>query len=383
MEQSILTEVHRAAGAVLSRDEPPRLLTYGDVPAEYIAAQEGCALFDRTDRGLLRVSGPEATAFLHRLLANAVLGLGPGRGNRNLLLSPKGKVRFDFDLSVDPEGILLSTPPGQAAELARALDTYLFAEKVQIAERTAEHAPLEVCGPRTDEVVRAVVQLERLPGEVDAGEHRGERETLASRFAGRSGHFEDAQVMVTALPVAGSSGLRLDGGPAVAEPLWEALRAAGARPCGHVARESLRVEAGAAEPGVDVDEQVYPQEARLERAFSLEKGCYIGQEVVAKIDTYGGLNKRLVALRVAGDDPVARGARLWREEAGELRDLGLVTSWAYSFALEGGLVLAYVKRRHQAPGTTFRLGDAAAGPPATIVPLPVRANAVAPTGELE
>jgi folate-binding protein YgfZ len=376
MERSILTEVHRAAGAVLSRDEPPRLLTYGDVPAEYLAAQEGCALFDRTDRGLLRVSGPEATAFLHRLLANAVLGLGPGRGNRNLLLSPKGKVRFDFDLSIEPERILLSTPPGQAAELARALDTYLFAEKVQIAERTAEHAPLEVCGPRAAEVVRTVVELERLPREVDAGEHRGERETLAGRF-------EDAQVIVTALPVAGSSGLRLDGGPAVAEPLWEALRAAGARPCGHVARESLRVEAGAAEPGVDVDEQVYPQEARLERAFSLEKGCYIGQEVVAKIDTYGGLNKRLVALRVAGDDPVARGTRLWREEAGELRDLGVATSWAYSFALESGLVLAYVKRRHQAPGTTFRLGDAERGPEAIIVPLPVRANAVPPTGELE
>ena len=226
MERSILTEVHRAAGAVLSRDEPPRLLTYGDVPAEYLAAQEGCALFDRTDRGLLRVSGPEATAFLHRLLANLVLGLGPGRGNRNLLLSPKGKVRFDFDLSVEPERILLSTPPGQAAELARALDTYLFAEKVQIADRTPEHAPVEVCGPHAAEVVRAVVELERLPEEVDAGERRGERETLASRFAGRSGHFagrsghfEDAQVLVTALPVAGSSGLRLDGGPAVAESL--------------------------------------------------------------------------------------------------------------------------------------------------------------------
>jgi folate-binding protein YgfZ len=376
MERSILTEVHRTAGAVLSRDEPPRLLTYGDVPAEYLAAQEGCALFDRTDRGLLRVSGPESTAFLHRLLANAVLGLGPGRGNRNLLLSPKGKVRFDFDLAIEPERILLSTPPGQAAELARALDTYLFAEKVQIADRTPEHAPVEVCGPRAAEVVRAVVELERLPAEIGAGEHQGERETLAGRFEG-------AQVIVTALPVAGSSGLRLDGGPAVAEPLWEALRAAGARPCGHVARESLRVEAGAAEPGFDVDEQVYPQEARLERAFSLEKGCYIGQEVVAKIDTYGGLNKRLVALRVAGDDPVARGTRLWREEAGELRDLGLVTSWAYSFALESGLVLAYVKRRHQAPGTTFRLGDAERGPEAIIVPLPVRANAVPPTGEFE
>jgi len=369
MERSILTELHRKAGAVLSREEPPQLLTYGDVPAEYLAAQEGCALFDRTDRGLLAVTGPEAAAFLHRLLANLVLGLGPGRGNRNLLLTPKGKVRFDFDLTVEPERILLSTPPGRARELAQGLDTYLFAEKVQIAERTGEHAPIEVCGPRSAELVRAVVALERLPREVGAGEPPSELETLAGRF-------EDTSVNVTSLPVAGSSGLRLDGGPAPAPALWEALRAAGARPCGLVARESLRVEAGAAEPGVDVDEQVYPQEARLERAFSLEKGCYVGQEVVAKIDTYGGLNKLLVALRVASDDPVARGTRLWREENGERRDLGVVTSWAYSFVLETGLVLAYVKRRHQAPGTSFRLGEAERGPEAVIVPLPVRANAL-------
>ena len=81
---------------------------------------------------------------------------------------------------------------------------------------------------------------------------------------------------------------------------------------------------------------MYPQEARLESAFSLDKGCYIGQEVVAKIDTYGGLNKRLVALKVSHDDPVARGTRLFRLDEGEWRDLGVVTSWAYSFVLDTG-----------------------------------------------
>ena len=78
---------------------------------------------------------------------------------------------------------------------------------------------------------------------------------------------------------------------------------------------------------------------------------------MAKIDTYGGLNKRLVALRISHDDPVARGTRLFRDDEGEWRDLGVVTSWAYSFVLDTGLVLAYVKRRHQAPGTVFRVGD--------------------------
>src|SRR5204862_1300194 len=102
----------------------------------------------------------------------------------------------------------------------------------------------------------------------------------------------------------GSPGFRLDAGPEGAIELWRSLVAAGARPTGVVVRDVLRVEGGSALFGVDVDESVYPQEARLESAFSLEKGCYIGQEVVAKIDTYGGLNKRLVALRISHDDPI-------------------------------------------------------------------------------
>jgi folate-binding protein YgfZ len=192
-----------------------------------------------------------------------------------------------------------------------------------------------------------------------------------AHFLGRLG---SAPVRVSALPVAGSRGLRLDAGAAAVE-LWTALLERGVRPAGLIARDSLRVEAGAALHGADVDEGTYPQEARLEAAFSLDKGCYIGQEVVAKIDTYGGLNKRLVALRLESDDPVARGTRLYREEEGEWRDLGLITSWAYSFELDTGLALGYVKRRHQDPGTAFRVGEGPAR--ATIVALPVRSDALA------
>ncbi|MEZ5976475.1 MAG: glycine cleavage T C-terminal barrel domain-containing protein [Planctomycetota bacterium] len=124
--------------------------------------------------------------------------------------------------------------------------------------------------------------------------------------------------------------------------------------------DSLRAESVTAQWGVDLDDSVYPQEARLDDAFSLSKGCYIGQEVVAKIDTYGGLNKRLHLLRVGDEDPVAPGTRLFgapETPGGEARDLGVVTTWAWSFALDGGVVLAYVKRKHQEPGTQFALGE--------------------------
>ncbi|MBM3989719.1 MAG: aminomethyl transferase family protein [Planctomycetes bacterium] len=368
MKSEHLLPRHRRVGAELSGGSSPIVLCFGEVPDEYRAAREGAALFDRTRREALALSGPDAAGFLHRLLANAVRTLAVGQGNRNLLLSSKGKVLFDLDLAVGPESIHLSLPPNSAAALAKALDTYHFSEKLVVRDVSDAHAPLELCGPRAADIVARVAAIEpprELHAHVDA-------------------RFGDAPLRVTALCVAGSPGWRLDAGPASAEQLWDTLVEQGATPAGRIAHDCLRVEAGAAEYGLDVDDSIYPQEARLERAFSLDKGCYIGQEVVAKIDTYGGLNKRLVALRISHDDPLSAGTRLFRDDEGEWRDLGLVTSWAYSFVLDSGLALAYVKRRHQSAGTRFHLGDAQGSlGQATVVPLPVRPDALPPTGDFE
>ena len=368
LKHSCLLPAHRADKALLAETHAPFVLTFGAVPAEYEAAQTRAVVFDQTERELVAVTGAEAATFLHRLLANDVRALTPGNGNRNLLLSSKGKVLFDFDLAVEAERITLSTPSGTAAGLLKALDTYHFSEKLTLRDLSAEHAPLALCGPQAAAIVARVTGVT----------------TPLADHAHALGTFDRAAVNVTALPIAGSAGFRVDAGPSRAEKLWRALREAGAQPAGRIAYDSLRVEAGAAEFGVDIDDNIYPQEARLERGFSLAKGCYIGQEVVAKIDTYGGLNKRLVALKISHDEPVPRGARLFQLDDGEWRDLGIVTSWAYSFALDSGLALAYVKRRHQAAGTRFRIGDAerALGE-ATIVPLPARRGALAPSGDFE
>ncbi len=363
---SALLSLHRAAGARLRTEaDAPEVLTYGDVPGEYHAAQTAACVFDETDRGCIDVAGADAVAFLHRITANDVIRLRAGGGSRNLLLSSKGKVLFDFDVSRDVDGLRLSVPRGSARALLSALDTYLFSEKVVLKDASDRHASISICGPASESIVA------RLSGaQLPSADHDWVRAALAAH-----------PLTIVRLPVAGSPGFRLDAGPEGAMELWQSLVAAGARPAGVVVRDILRVEAGSALFGVDVDENIYPQEARLESAFSLEKGCYIGQEVVAKIDTYGGLNKRLVALRVSHDDPIERGTRLYRHEDGEWRDLGVITSWAYSFVLDSGLALAYVKRRHQRPETSFRIGETDAQ--ATIVPLPVRSGAVPVTGAFE
>ena len=362
MLQSPLLPLHESAGArLVPRPQAPDSLTpltFGDVPAEYRAAREGCALFDETDRGAVRVTGADAAAFLHRITANQVRDLPVGTCSENLLLSAKGKVLHVFGQYVVEGGLDLSTEPGGAAALLAALDMYLFTEDVKLEDATEETAPLALVGPKAREVLEGV--LGPIPDDLARSE---DRFLQVSWDAGR--------LFVHAASVAGVPGYRLDAGSAGdARALWEELTVRGATPAGLVVRDMLRVEAGRAEPGVDVTDDVYPQEARLESAFSLDKGCYIGQEVVAKIDTYGGLNKRLETLRVSHDDPVPAGTELVVEEDGEMRRLGVVTSWAYSFELDTGLVLAYVKRKHQEPGTTFRLGESDAT--AVIVETPVK-----------
>ena len=167
----------------------------------------------------------------------------------------------------------------------------------------------------------------------------------------------DRPLVVELVPIAGSPAGAFSLEPALLPALWDDLCAAGASPCGLVARDALRIEAGRARFGVDFGEDVYPQEARLEDAFSLSKGCYIGQEVVAKIDTYGGLNRLLVGLRIDHDAPVPHGTRLMQHEESDWREVGTTTSWTYSLALGTGLALGYVKRKSSGAGTSLRLAD--------------------------
>ena len=352
-----------AAGAQLAQSTPALCLAFSDVPAEYAAAREDAALFEVTDRDAILVRGADAGDFLQRLLANRVSGLGPGQGNRTLLLSATGKVLADLDLAViDEHTYQLSGAPGSAATLLELLERYIFTEDVTLEDISLTHVPLELCGPQAASVLERLLGPDSpdLPGEPHAFSELSDLPSLPGPLT------------ITRLTVAGQSGFRLAGEQQAVGSLWQRLVECGARPAGFIARESLRVEAGRGRWGLDISDAIYPQEARLEEAFSLAKGCYTGQEVVAKIDAYEGLNKRLTTLICDCDEPVPAGTRLFRSVAAgreadgseTWRDLGVVTTWAYSFAHDCGAVLAYVKRGHLEPGTVFRLG---AGPQSATV----------------
>ncbi|MFT4648825.1 MAG: folate-binding protein YgfZ [Glaciecola sp.] len=341
---SRLEDLHLAENARLTTPESPLpVLVHRSVPAEYEAATTSWAVFDRSTLGSLSITGKDATSFLIRILAGPVRTLGVGQGGRNMLLTSKGKVQQLFEMAAVEGGYLCTTPPGTTAALMAGLEMYLFGEDMKLDDLGSRWAHLEVVGPQASAQLRALLDTD-LPED---------------DYTHTQIEWQGQGITITHLPVAGSPGYRLATSPENFAALWTAIVSAGATPAGLAAFDSLRGENLWAQWGVDIDDTIYPQEANLQDAFSLTKGCYIGQEVVAKIDTYGGLNKRILLLK-APDSPVAAGTRLMRQTAGpdsEWRDLGVVTTWTYSFAADHGVVLAYVKRKHQAQGTEFRLGD--------------------------
>ena len=341
----MLTELHESQGA---RPAPPGaplpILTHSSPPAEHQAATDSWALFDRGPLDRVLVSGSDAPAFFTRILSCDVRRLEPGQGTRGMLLTSKGKVQELFDLLCTEAGFEITLPRGRAASLLQGLDMYHFGEDLETQNLSGTHVTFDALGPKAATGLAAALKI-ATPDDLHTSvefTHGGKPWRLTGR------------------PVAGIPGLRLEGDAQAGQEMWSELLQAGATPAGLVAFDSLRAETVTGLFGVDITDTIYPQEARLEDAFSLDKGCYIGQEVVAKIDTYGGLNKRLMLLEVSDDDPVPPGTRLLQPDADPQkppRDLGVTTSWAYSFARDKGVVLAYVKRKHQAPGTTLHLGD--------------------------
>ena len=313
---------------------------HGDAGAELAAASSGAALFDATARGLLRVTGGDSVDLLQRLVAGDIRALAQGQIQENLLLTPKGRVRFSFTVERDADGLQLSTAPGDAGDLAQALETFVFAEDVQFEEASAQHAPLELLGPGASKIVDKLIGS---PAELAPGS--------CASFT-----WNGVPLAVAHCRVLGADGWRLDAGAKAASALWEALAECGATPAGLGAREALRVKNLAALVGVELpaegEQAPYPQEALLESAFSLAKGCYVGQEVVAKLDTYGGLNRKLTVLKAQSMEPINSGTVLLTS-AGE--EAGVVTTWSAAPGQAAALALAYIKLR-QADAGPFQAG---------------------------
>ncbi|MET0559501.1 MAG: glycine cleavage T C-terminal barrel domain-containing protein [Solirubrobacterales bacterium] len=308
-----------------------------ELDGQYRQLREECGLLDRSGRGMLLFSGADAAEYLQGQLTNDVEGLAVGEGQYAALLDRKGHMQADMRVLRRAEReIWIDTEPEALAAALRHLTMYSIGREVAVADVGEEYAILSLIGPRAFEIAGGAV----LP------EHANEAGTVGG---------------VEFLAVGTRDGVDLIVARAEAERLRDALIAAGAVEVGPEAAEILRVEAGVARFGAEMTTETMPAEAGIvEQAVSFTKGCYIGQETVARLHYKGRPNRHLRGLRLSAPAEPGAALRLGEKEVGRLG------SAALSPAL-GPIGLA-ILRREAEPGADLAVGED--GVTAQVVDLP-------------
>jgi folate-binding protein YgfZ len=308
-----------------------------ELDAQYRQLREECGLLDRSERGKLAIVGPDAAEYLQGQLTNDVEALEPGDGQYAALLDRKGHMQADMRvLRPNSEEVWLDTEPGALAASRRHLQMYSIGREVEVVDVSEERAILSLIGPRSVEVAGAAA----LP------ENACEATTVGG---------------VECLAVGTSGGIDLIAAAADSARLVEALLGAGAVEVTAAAAEILRIEAGTPRYGAEMGAETMPAEAGIvEQVVSFTKGCYIGQETVARLHYKGRPNRHLRGLKLSA--PAAPGAAL---RLGE-KEVGKLGSAAVSPAL-GPIGLA-ILRREAEPGAELAVGED--GVTAHVVDLP-------------
>jgi folate-binding protein YgfZ len=331
---------------------------------DYRALRGSAGVLDRSgSRARFRLTGADRRSYLQGLLTNDVAALASGTGCYAAYLTPHGRMIADMRVFELGDALLVDTAADVGDTVRTRWEQFIFSEDVRIEPLSASTAQLGIYGPRAAEMVAAAFAPGHAPDEPSP-----EAATL------------------DALPVHGNSRWDFKGEPAFVlrtddsgvdgfdvvlpgdrkQALLDLLRVAGAPAVTAEAAELCRIEAGRPRFHADMDEDTIPLEAGIEdRAISLTKGCYVGQEIIIRVlhRGHGRVARKLVGLQfdAAGDVP-AHGAKV----ASGDREIGSVTSSVRSIALDRPIALAYVHRDFVEPGTKVTVDGAAA----TVSPLP-------------
>lgn len=285
-------------------------------------------------RTQVELTGDDRAKFLHNLCTNEIRKLAPLAGCEAFLTNVKGHIVAHGYVFSGPESLIFETEPGQAESILRHLDRYLIREKVELKDRSADHGEILVAGAQAESKLAGLASFE-LP-----------RERLASAF----GQLGPHEVWIRRVDWTGDAGFLIDCRRSELAAVVALLEGAGIRSCSYEALNAARIEAGTP-CCLDITEKNLPQEVGRDRfAISFNKGCYLGQETIARIDALGHVNRTLVGVRFDGDQVPAAGEPLF---AGE-QPAGEVTSATYSPRLKAPLALAYVRRGSNHVGSSLR-----------------------------
>jgi folate-binding protein YgfZ len=298
-----------------------------ELDGQYRQLREECGVLDRSGRGKLLVTGSEGAEYLQGQLTNDIEALAPGEGAYAALLDRKGHMQGDMRVlrpGEEPD-LLLDTEPEALEAVRRHLAMYKIGREVDVVDVTAERALLSLIGPRAVEIAGSAVLPENLCEAV----------TIAG---------------TPVLAVGTATGIDLIFEAEARDRVVEALLAAGAAEVSPEAVEILRIEAGRPRFGAEMGTETMPAEAGIvEQAVSFTKGCYIGQETVARLHYKGKPNRHLRGLKLNGAAQPGDPVRLGDRELGKLGSAGVSPAF-------GPIGLA-ILRREAEPGATVTVGE--------------------------
>ena len=354
MKRTPLYDLQKSGGATFAQLfgwELPD--SFGDPTAEYRAAKEGVALLDRSYAGRFRVTGKDALDLLNRLSSNKMEELPAGTGIGTILPTNKGRVIDLLHVFAGEDHLLLFTSPQTRERVAEWIDLYTFLEEVSLEDVTESTAMLSLLGHQAPKL------LETALGVSVAG---------LELYASITVPIDGGEATLLRTDPLRTPGYDLLLPAQQAPELWKSLAApsSGAVPIGEATFDLLRIEAGVPRYGWEISEAVNPWEADLQEYINFEKGCYIGQEVILRLNTYKKVQKHLMALIFSQDAQVALGDKLYGGED----EAGMVTSVAQRPTTGEVLGLGLVKRAFAAPETELRLGET--GSTATVKDLPAQ-----------
>lgn len=340
-----LHEQHQALGGTFHPQgnwEVP--IHYGQPQSEYEALHTSAGLADISSRGRVIVTGDDRITWLQSIISQDILPLQPGQGRYSTFMDHKGKMLSYFRVLMRPNEVVIEDVGEVGEQTHAALRKFLlYGTKAKLAKGIESQGLLLLSGPKAAEILKTAfgIEVEKMTS------------LQSIPFS-----FEETDGFLTRTEETGMADFELFVPLEVLSSVWAHLlrvgEAEGLRPIGHATLETARIEAGLPRLGPDVNDRIVPPEANLEGiAFSLSKGCYPGQEVVARMDTYGSVKRRLVGLVIDGreEDLPESGAKLFSGT----REVGWVSSSTFSPLVQKPIAFGFPLRDFTKPGTQLEV----------------------------
>ena len=327
---------------------------FGDTNAEHRALTESVALVDLSFRGCLAVLGDDRVKFINGQVTNEVAALKPGQGCYAALVNAKAKMQADLHVYRLADELILDFEPGLLEAVTERLESHIIADQVELIDASPHFGLLSLQGPKTADALASLGLA--LPGEAFA-HVKSPLDDLGEVYVMNNGRYGVAgcDLYIPTGHLAKATGR-----------LAKAVEGQGGCLAGWQAPEIGRVAAGIPRFGADMDNKTLPPEAGLEtRAISYTKGCYIGQEIIARIRTYGRVNRSLVGYCL--DTDLAIDTELVGDSG---KTVGTLTSVVNSPQF-GRIALGLAKRGNESPGQVFTAREPAQGQ-ATVAEIPFR-----------